>query len=57
MSTYTLTIAVAEIPAAFFAAPRADLVMRPKSAHITAAGTGMTDVVVGQARRPRGIPL
>jgi hypothetical protein len=58
MSKYTQINAVEEIPAAFVAVPAPDSALSMATAHRDrSAGTGMTDVVFGQARRPRGIPL
>ena len=59
MSKYTQTNAVEETPAAFVAVPAALADISMATAHRDRAygTTGMTDVVFGQARRPRGIPL
>jgi hypothetical protein len=58
MSTYTLANAVAEIPAAFIVVPAAPAAVLKATVHRDhVSGTGMTDVVFGQTRRPRGIPL
>jgi hypothetical protein len=58
MSQYTLTNAVAEIPAAFVAVPAADAAFLKATTHRDrSSGTGMTNVVSVWTRRPRGIPL
>jgi hypothetical protein len=58
MSKYTLMNAVEEIPAAFVAVSTPVSALYKATAHRDrTAGTGMTDVVFGQTRRPRGIPL
>jgi hypothetical protein len=58
MSKYTQMNAVEEIPAAYVAVPTALADFSKATAHRDrVSGTGMTDVVFGQTRRPRGIPL
>lgn len=58
MSTNLNNIAVAGIPAAFFAASALVAVAPKQGSHRNrTAGTDMTDAVTGLAPRSRGIPL